>query len=107
MKRLLLVSACLGALWAAACIAQETALEKANQLELQGQFKAAAAVLTEALQNRDAPAAQRKQLEFELDRLDRIKKDFPLTKQQLLSALQKSVQGLSSQEYDDWIKEGR
>ncbi len=107
MRSVFLALACLYALFDAHCFAEEQALAKASQLELQGHFKAAAAVLTQALQNHDVPAAQRKQLDFELDRLERIKKDFPFTRQQLFSELKKSVKDLSAEEFDQWIEEGR
>ena len=82
-------------------------LSQANQLELQGQFKKAAATLNEALSNKSLSPADRKKLEFELDRLDRIKKDFPDTKDRLFDSLKKSVKGLTREEFDRWVTEGR
>jgi transglutaminase-like putative cysteine protease len=89
------------------CLAQTQILEQVNQLELQGHFKQAASVLTTALQGASLPAAERKRLEFELDRLDRIKKDFPYTKEELFAELKKSVKDLTAKEYDHWVQEGR
>ena len=87
--------------------AQETVLELASQLELQGHFAQAAGVLTNAVADTSLPAAQRKQLEFELDRLDRIRKDFPLTKDALFAELKKSVKDLTADEFERWVAEGR
>ena len=53
------------------------------------------------------PAAERKKLEFELDRLERIRKDFPLTKEELFAELKRSVKNLTAEEYDRWLAEGR
>jgi transglutaminase-like putative cysteine protease len=88
-------------------LAQSTALERANDFELRGRFSDAAAVLTTALHAADLPPANRKQLEFELDRLGRIKKDFPFTKDSLFAALKKAVKGLTQQEFEEWVAEGR
>src|ERR1051326_7051856 len=89
------------------CWGQSNVLNQVNHLELQGQFKAAAAALTGALQNHGLPKGEQKRLEFELDRLARIKQDFPYTKEQLFAELKKAVKGLTAEEYEQWISEGR
>ena len=91
----------------APCFAQRSTADAASQLELQGQFKAAARLLTEALQAKSLPAADRNELAFELDRLDRIKQDYPLTQAALFTRLKGSVKSLTAEEYEQWIKEGR
>lgn len=107
MKQILLAVTCLCAVATANCFAQKEVLKQVNQLELQGHFKDAAGALNQALQNQALPAAQRKTLEFELDRLARIKKDFPLTKETLFVALKRAVTGLTPEEYERWLREGR
>src|SRR5947208_14750773 len=72
------------------------AAQKANALELKGHFKEAAQTLSVALKT--APPSERKELEFELDRLERIKKDFPYTKDELFAELKNSVKDLTSEE---------
>ena len=89
------------------CVAQPQVLEEASRLELQGQFKRAAGYLDRALENSTLPADQRKQLEFERDRLDRIRIDFPLTKEGLFKDLKKAVRGLTPAQFEQWIAEGR
>src|SRR6266446_762922 len=89
------------------CLAETQLMEQANQLELKGQFKQAAGVLTAALQGKSLDATERKRVEFELDRLDRIKQDFPYTKEQLFTELKKSVKNLTANEYEQWVSEGR
>ncbi len=89
------------------CLAQQDIVRQASQFELQGHFQQAASVFTNSLADKSLPTAQRKQLEFELDRLDRIRKDFALTKGELFAELKKSVKSLTTAEFDRWIAEGR
>ena len=108
MKRLFWTALFLcGILTGPNCLAKADTLKEVNQLELNGQFKQAAATLTAALQSKSLPAPERKKLEFELDRLERIKKDYSDTKEDLFAGLKKSVKGLTAAEYDQWIAEGR
>jgi transglutaminase-like putative cysteine protease len=107
MKRLFYTGLAMALLSAPAAFAQSDLLSLANALELQGQFKKAAATLNEALSNKSLSPADRKKLEFELDRLDRIKKDFPDTRDGLFEGLKKSVKGLTRDEFDRWVAEGR
>ncbi len=78
-----------------------------TQLELSGKFKEAAASLTKALESKSLTTSDRKSLEFELDRLERIKKDFPYTADDLFTELKGAVKNLTREEFDGWVKEGR
>lgn len=89
------------------CLAQTDFISQASQLELQGRFKQAAALLTQALAGKSLPVSQRKQIEFELERLVRIRKDFPYTKEELFGNLKKAVRDLTRAEFEQWITEGR
>ncbi|HLH52319.1 MAG TPA: transglutaminase-like domain-containing protein [Verrucomicrobiae bacterium] len=82
-------------------------METASRLESQGRFGESAATLTAALQNTSLTAAQRAQLEFELDRLHRIKLDYPLTESALFEELKNSVNDLTREEFENWVREGR
>ena len=95
----------LAATWPASSFAASSAFQKASELELKGHFKEATQTLSVALKT--APASDKKELEFELDRLERIKKDFPYTKEGLFAELKNSVKGLTSEEFESWVKEGR
>ncbi len=99
MKTRLLAAVCLSLVFGATCLARPDMVGEANRLELQGQFKQAAGVLTTALHDKTLPAAERKKLEFELDRLARIRKDFPYTKSELFAELKDSVKNLTAAEY--------
>jgi len=76
-------------------------------LEARGDFKGAARLLTEALTAKSLSPEGRRDLGFELDRLERIRHDYPFTQDGLLAALKKSVQGLTSEEFERWLAEGR
>lgn len=97
----------LGVFLATAGWATERALENAALLETRGDFKAAAELLKKALSDPQLAAGDREQLRFDLDRLDRIRKDFPLSEDALYAALEKTVRGLGREEYARWLKEGR
>jgi hypothetical protein len=97
------------ALWLALAVshAESPSRQRAGKLEAQGDFKGAARVLIEALSAGNLPVTERKEIDFELDRLDRIRKDYPFTKDELLAALKKSVRDLTAEEFNRWITEGR
>src|SRR6266849_1588707 len=90
-----------------ACTAQTAVVEQANELESKGQFKRAAGLLRTTLQGKSLAGGERKKLEFESDRLERIKKDFPYTKEALFAELKQAVKDLTSKEFEHWVNEGR
>ena len=87
--------------------ARTDALQRASQLELAGHFQEARAVLTAALTSPNLSAVDQKEIQFEIDRLERIKKDFRYTKESLCEELKKSVRGLTLKEFEQWIAERR
>ena len=101
------LSLCLCLLTTNVCLGQTDVVDRASSLENQGHFTESAVLLRIARDRKDLSPANRKQLEFELDRLRRIKLDFPYTKSGLFDELKKSVQNLSAQEYEGWVREGR
>ncbi len=107
MKRLPLAIRWACAFFAAQSWAQSDILMQLNQLEAQGQFREAAASASRALEDSALSAQERRQLAFESDRLERIRRDFPLTKETLFIALKHTVRGLTAEEYNQWIGEGR
>ncbi len=105
MKKTLLrvaICACLGA----NCMAQTNIAVEANQLEKQGRFKEAAAVLTKAIESQNLLSTEAKALAFERERLERIKQDYSFTRETLYTALKESVKDLTPAEYEKWIKAG-
>lgn len=82
-------------------------LDEANRLEAAGDFIKAAAILNAQLAQTNVVPDERKRLAFELDRLQRIRLDFPLTRDALFKKLQASVRDLTAKEFDQWIGEKR
>ena len=93
----------------ALCQAQGPVIDEASKLEGAGKFKEAGELLQAALADKHASRteAENKTLEFEIDRLKRIKMDYSLTEDRLFSILQKGVQGITREEFQKWIQEGR
>ncbi|HEX3800567.1 MAG TPA: transglutaminase domain-containing protein [Verrucomicrobiae bacterium] len=85
---------------------QTNVTAQASQLELQGDFKQAATVLRAAIASGNYSPAETKTLEFEADRLRRIKMDYSLTQERLFAELSDSVRDLTRAEFDKWIKLG-
>ena len=54
---------------------EPAAISEASRLEQAGDFMAAARVLKQAMTDSGLTAAESRQLEFEFDRLDRIRRD--------------------------------
>src|SRR6266404_2130763 len=67
---------------------QDQFIDKVGQLEVEGSFKGATKLLNDRLGLPGLGDQERKRLEFERDRLDRIKKDFPYTTEALFAELQ-------------------
>ncbi|MDR3456585.1 MAG: transglutaminase-like domain-containing protein [Verrucomicrobiae bacterium] len=85
----------------------EDALDAAGRLEAAGKFSQAGMVLKVQLARADANADEQKKLAFAVDRLQRIRLDYPLTREALLAKLEKSVSGLTTNEFEQWIEEKR
>src|SRR5690606_5624154 len=82
-------------------------IDQAAQHELDGKFKESAALLKKAAVSPDSSQAEQRLIGFELDRLERIRRDFPLTRDALFRELRESVEDLTRKEFDSWIEEGR
>jgi transglutaminase-like putative cysteine protease len=101
------------ALWLAALLVSANALagtnfiQAARDLEDRGQFAEAAARLQKSIADPDITSAERKKIEFELDRLDRIRLDYPFTRAELFEKLQAAIRDVSANEFEKWIAEKR
>lgn len=108
MKQTRLLISFFTAAWFAVVLpAVADAQAEARTAEQAGNFKQAAAFLQKNIGDKNLPAVQRRDLEFELDRLDRIRLDFPLTREMLFEKLKKSVAALERAEFETWIAEKR
>jgi transglutaminase-like putative cysteine protease len=79
-------------------------VDRAILLEETGKFREAAAVLREGLTGGDS--SQHQTLEFELDRLRRIRLDYSLTRDGLLTQLKKTVKDFTVDEFEQWMRDG-
>ena len=98
---------CLSLFAATVSLAQEDLVARASGLETEGNFAEASSLLGAALAHSDLAPQRREQVAFELDRLRRIKLDFPYTEPALFEELKKSVSKFTREEYEQWIREGR
>jgi transglutaminase-like putative cysteine protease len=89
------------------CGAGPRVVTDVSVLELQGKFNEAAALLRTAATDKSLSASARKEIEFEMDRLERIRKDYPLTKAKLFARLKESVRDLTQKEFEGWVAEER
>lgn len=97
---------CLGLLANLTCRADNLG-ERVALLEAEGRFTEASVGLRAALNQPGLPPGERDQGEFELDRLRRIKLDFPYTQSALFAELKKSVRALTAEEFQQWVEENR
>jgi len=90
-------------------LSQTDILQQAAALEQRGKFKEAAQALTNYLQSKKETlkAEERKDLLFAIDRLERIRKDYKLTKEKLFEQLKASIKDITQAEFEQWDKEGR
>src|ERR1700722_13895287 len=91
---------------ALAALGQTNVLNEASRLELSGHFKEAATVLQKAISTGKSSPAELSTLEFELDRLKRIRSDFHLAHDQLYKDLATSLKDLTPAEFDDFARRG-
>ncbi len=87
--------------------ASDSVLVRVEQLEQAGQFREAALMLSNALHQAGRNARRRLELEFELDRLERIRKDFPLSREALFAQVRAAVRDVTPEEFAQWLAEGR
>lgn len=88
-------------------LADGAEIHRWEKLELEGKFREAARVIQDELARSNQSEAIRQNLRFELDRLERIRKDYPFTRESLFARLQESVRALTRAEFEQWIAEGR
>jgi transglutaminase-like putative cysteine protease len=82
-------------------------LHRAAGLREAGDFKEAADVLSQALQEPALSDAERAQLEFQREVLKRIKEDYSLSADELFAKLAASLKDANRPEFDRWLAAGR
>ncbi len=81
-------------------------LDEAAALQERGEFKKADAVLATALKSKDLPADERKKIEWEKDRLWRIRDDYSVTADGLYAKLAGTLKNLKRSEFEKWVAQG-
>jgi len=84
-----------------------TVIDESRQLLDQGQFSQAETKLKDAINSGNFSGERLDSLRFEYDRIQRIRNDFPLSKEDLFEQLKESIPDLTEQEFDQWIQEGK
>ncbi|MBK9139345.1 MAG: transglutaminase domain-containing protein [Verrucomicrobia bacterium] len=82
-------------------------LSLAAAMEARGDFGQADEALARLLSDTTLAPDARRELEWERERLRRIRLDYSHTEASLFAALSESVRGLTRGEFDRWVKEGR
>ncbi len=77
-----------------------------KQLEAKGDFMKAQHILRNLAKQKDISPSSRNALLFEIERLERIRKDFTLTEDALLEQLRKYMPDASAEDIARWRKEG-
>ncbi len=88
-------------------IGVEALSNRVDQFLSSGKFSEAASFLATQLAAGASSPFSRTDLEFETDRLRRIRNEYSLNKDAFFGRLKPRVRGLSRKEYDQWIEEKR
>ncbi|MGO8839244.1 MAG: transglutaminase-like domain-containing protein [Limisphaerales bacterium] len=78
----------------------------ARGFEEGGRFTKAAILLQAAIADTNTPAAERRKLEFELERMSRIRKDYSLKEEDIYIQLHATITNLTPREFSGWISKG-
>ncbi len=70
-----------------------------------GNFAGASKIMRK-LSKRDLPPAFKRRMEYEMERLKRMKKDFPWNREYAVKVLRESITGFKEEELDKWISLG-
>jgi transglutaminase-like putative cysteine protease len=105
MKRFI-ITGLLSLILAFSAFAQTNVIAQASQLELKGDFKQACALLNDTISQGQSSPDELKALHWELDRMQRIRKDYNYTHYDLYNDLKAAVKNLTPSEFDDWVNRG-
>src|SRR5687768_14596633 len=89
--------------------AENSPLAEAIALRDQGEFEKAAALLQAAADQTSPPlsADEKRSMEFEIERIRRIRFDYQLTRETLLEHLKSRLNGVTGEELDLFEREGK
>ena len=86
--------------------AQTGVLLRVEKLEAKGKFRQADSLIQEALDFGKYSPAETEPLEFELERMSRIRKDYSLKKEDIYTQLHANITNLTPREFSGWISRG-
>lgn len=102
MKKLMIIILVGFALIAAA----QTKFRNINEAIAKGEFKSAVGMITQLLQKEDLTFAEKEKLRFEIERMERIRKDFRKTKEDILKYIRQFYPGADNAELVKWENDG-
>jgi len=106
MKSLLLALVCAGAAIGKSAVLAATPPLEPDSLEQEGRFREAGELFDRRLRAPGLSEQERRDLEFERERLDRIRRDYPYTLETLYPVIHDAVAGLTRAEFDGWVRDG-
>nr|MBP9583450.1 transglutaminase domain-containing protein [Ignavibacterium sp.] len=87
-------------------IKAQTQFDEINKLEQSGNFSKAIKMIDDKLANKDISFEEMFQLQYEKERLDRIKKDFNKTSEDVLKFVNKYYQNAKEKDLEKWENDG-
>ncbi len=88
-------------------IEMKNAEEITASLEEEGEFNVIREKITRWLEEKDLAESERKDLQWEKERIDRIEHDYRFTRNDLLEQLERRVEGFEPDELEKWTEEGK
>ncbi|MEA3432718.1 MAG: transglutaminase-like domain-containing protein [candidate division WOR-3 bacterium] len=79
--------------------------ENIRRLEDSGGFRTAVKRIEKTLEG-DLPSLLRKRLEYELERINRVKKDYGIGKKKAFQLLKKEIPTLTQKKFQSWVEDG-
>ncbi len=91
------------------CYAQIKSYDAALQLENAGKFKEATTLLENVLSENSNSLSQdeKNKILFQIERMRRIRIDYSLTTDDLYAQLERGIQNISRDEFNEWLKDGK
>jgi len=81
--------------------------EKVRYLEEQGFFRDAVRLINKILaENKGLPSMLKSRLEWEPERIERIKKNYALSRKQAFESLKKQIPDLTEKDFEKWMQNG-
>jgi len=81
--------------------------DKVRCLEEKGLFKEAVQLINKILaEKREFPSMLKARLEWEIERIERIRKDYTLSREEAFKSLKSKIHDLTWEDFEKWVREG-